>query len=179
MYVIKGNTQYGFVLMSAVFVSVIFNLFIRREYDFSYILIDINDMVSILSKEKTDIFCSVIINRIKQVFFILLMFKAIGSSRAYSIFMIAGGGLVGLIVSAQLHYLGITGLMIMAGFVLPHYIIYYLGIVYCYRLKLFDNAKESDIKNILSVCVIFTLGIILECFFSTFFLKFFYQYMVN
>lgn len=179
MYVIKGNSQYGFILISAVFVSLIFNLFLRKNYDFSYIILDLNDMANIANQKSAIIVSSILINRIKHILIILLLFKALGAVKVYNILTIFGGGLLGLTISAQLHYLGINGIVILICFLLPHYIVYYIAISYGQKFKLFDVGKESDFKNIMLVCVIFMVGVFIECLFSTFFLKNFYQYMVR
>ena len=64
-------------------------------------------------------------------------------------------------------------------YIMPHYILYYTAICYAMKKRLLHSGSDENIKNLISFCIIFAFGVILECSFMTFFLKIFHQYMVT
>lgn len=179
MYECKINSSYVFALLSALFVSLIFNLFTRNELSFDYLVIDVNDISNLMLQNKKDIIQYILIHRIKQFLLVLILIKAFGAQNIFNIFTVICGGVLGLMISVQTYYLGFKGLIILMSYIMPHYILYYTAICYAMKKRLLHSGSDENIKNLISFCIIFAFGVILECSFMTFFLKIFHQYMVT
>lgn len=176
---IKLNNTYFMALVSIGFVSLILNLFIRNEMDFSYLLIDINSISNIISINKKSIIEYIMYSRLKQMFIIIILFKAFGTAKIYNALVIIFSSFLGFMLSIQVYYIGIDGIWILLVNVLPHYIFYYFSVWYGFKVRIFSNGIREEYKKILIFCIIFVIGMVFECFFMTFFLKIFHQYMVN
>lgn len=179
MYIVKNYNHYGLLFMSVLFVSLIVNLLIRKETDFSYLTLDINDMSYITLQDKSKSILYIIIKRIKHLILLLLLIKAFKIENIYKLFIGFCGVIIGIMITVQVYYLGLFGIVAFILYVMPHFLIYYLGINYAYKEKLFSRGYEGEIKKIGVFMLIIALGIVLECTFMTFFLKNFYQYMVS
>lgn len=178
MYEYKANKSFMLILLSVVFVSVIFNLFVKKEYDFSYLVIGSEDMYSIILREKKDVLTYILLKRMKQLFVVLILIKAFGIQRIYNSLIVVLSGISGLLISVQMYYLGFKGVTLLLIYILPHYLIYCVALYYCNKLKLFSVNNEDNIKNLIGVMVIFVAGMVIEGVFMTNFLNFFYQHMV-
>ena len=165
-------------ISSVIFVSIMFNLFIRNEYDFSFLLIEPRDITNLALLDKHKTVQYIIVNRLKQLIAVMVLIKAFGTNRMCNIFVVVLGGLLGLFISCQVYYIGLLGLVILLIYLMPHGIIYLWGICYSYKSKLFYIKEESG-KKLLIFVMIFLIGVVVECIFMTFFLKNFYQYMVT
>ncbi len=178
MYDYKVNKSYVLVCLSVVFVSLIFNLSIKKNVDFSYLSIGMEDMYSIILRSNKDVLTYIFIKRIKQLLILLILIKAFGSITIYNTVLVSLSGVLGLLLSVQVYYLGFQGVVVLLLYVLPHYILYFLSIYYCHKIKLFDSKTEDSIKNLVGIVLIYVSGMIVEGVFMTNFLKFFYQHMV-
>jgi len=178
MYDYKLNKSFVLVFLSVIFVSLIINICIRKDFDFSYLVISQEDMYSIIIREKREVFAYVLMKRLKQLFVVLILMKAFGVLRLYNIIVTILSGAAGLLLSVQIYYLGIEGVIILIFYILPHYIFYCVAIYYCQRVKLFSCNNGEDIKNLIGIVLIFVAGMVVEGIFMTNFLKFFYQHMV-
>ncbi len=118
-------------------------------------------------------------NKLKQLFLLFLLMKAFGGKQIYNMVMILLGGVFGFVISAQIYYLGLTGVLIILAYIFPHYIFYILAMVYENSTGLFEMVTKDNIKKIFIFTMIFAVGVFFECLFMTFFLKNFYQYMVS
>lgn len=174
----KVFNSFVVAIMSVVFASLMFNLFIRNEYDFRFLIIETRDIYSIALLEKQQVIQYIVINRIKQLLVVLVLFKAFGVEKICNVFVVLFGGLIGLFVSCQVYYVGLLGLVIILLYMLPHGLIYAWGMYYSYKAKMF-YVKEDVSKKLVIFMMIFVLGVIVECVFMTFFLKNFYQHMVT
>ncbi len=179
MYEIKLNSTYFGALLSAVVVCIMFNLFIRNEIDYSYVILDIYDVKNMVLQENSTIVTTVIINRIKQIVLLLILMKAFGGKQIYNVIMILLGGVLGFVISAQIYYLGLAGVLIILAYIFPHYILYILAMIYVNSVNLFETTNKENVKKNVAFVMIFLLGVVFECFSMTFFLKNFYQYMVS
>lgn len=179
MYEIKLNSTYFLSLLSAVVVCIMFNLFVKNEIDYSYMILDLYDVRNMVLQEKSVIMTTVVINRVKQMLLLIILIKAFGGKQMYNVIMILLGGVLGFVISAQIFYLGLEGVLIVLAYIFPHYIFYILAMVYENSVGLFDAVNKENIKKNVTFIMIFLVGVILECFFMTFFLKNFYQYMVS
>ncbi len=179
MYEIKLNSTYFLSLLSAVVVCIMFNLFVKNEIDYSYMILDLYDVRNMVLQEKSVIMTTVVINRVKQMLLLIILIKAFGGKQMYNVIMILLGGVLGFVISAQIFYLGLEGVLIVLAYIFPHYIFYILAMVYENSVGLFDTVNKENIKKNVTFIMIFLVGVILECFFMTFFLKNFYQYMVS
>lgn len=175
----KLNNTYILALTSVIFVSLMFNLFIRNEIDFGYLVLDINDMANLILQERKQVIEYILLKRLKQLILWVILIKAFGSEKIFYGLIVIFGGILGLLISAQVYYLGVLGLVILLLYIFPHYVIYFGGIYYGYKLRLFDVGTSDNMKKLLTTCLIFVFGVILECSFMTIFLKNFYQYMVS
>ena len=176
---LKLNTTYIMTLASVIFVSLIFNLFIRNEMDFSYLMLDLSDIGNLSLQNKNEIFQYIFSKRLKQFLLLVILIKAFGSDKIFDIMTIVFGGILGLMISVQVYYLGLLGLIILILYLLPHYILYFLGIYYGYREKIFNVGSDNNLKKFIIFSLFYVIGVILECNFMNFFLKNFYQYMVS
>lgn len=179
MYEIKLNSVYMWSLSSAIVVSIMFNLFIRNEIDYSYVILDIYDVKNMVLQDKNIIIPTIVMNRLKQLFLLFILMKAFGGKQVYNMAMILLGGVLGFVISAQIYYLGLSGVLIVLAYILPHYIFYILAMTYVNYTGLFEKATKENMKKILIFVMIFVVGMAFECIFMTFFLKNFYQYMVS
>ncbi len=179
MYEIKLNSIYIWSLISAVVVCIMFNLFIKNEIDYSYMILDIYDVKNMVIQEKGVVVSTIIMNRIKQLFILLLLMKAFGGKQIYNMVMIILGGVFGFVMSVQIYYLGLPGVLIILAYIFPHYLFYILAMVYENTTGLFEMVSKDNIKKIFIFIMIFSIGMFFECLFMTFFLKNFYQYMVS
>ena len=75
MYDYKLNKSFVLVFLSVIFVSLIFNICIRKDFDFSYLIISQEDMYSIIIRDKREVFTYVLMKRIKQLFIVLILMK--------------------------------------------------------------------------------------------------------
>lgn len=176
---LKINNRFIIVFVSVLFVSLIFNLCIRNEIDFSYLNIDISDVSGLTLQGSKISIKYVVYKRIKQFVLVFVLIKGFGVDKIFNLLTVVGGGLIGLMVSVQVYYQGLTGLIILFGCTLPHYVLYYFGMYYSYKNKMFKSGYQDNLKKIIMVCLIFVTGLMLELFFMTIFLKNFYQYMVS
>jgi len=176
---LKINNNYAIVIISVFFSSLIINLFIKNEIDFNILIIDLLDVENFLEYSKSELFQIVIFKRLKQLLFLLILFKAFGAEKVYSLLLVIGGGVFGILSSSQIYYQGILGLMILFALTFPQYVIYYISANYCYKVKLFCLGVGDDFFKILNFILIYVTGIICECIFLTIFLKKIYQYMVS
>lgn len=179
MYDRKISNSFILVLLSVFFVSLIFNLFIRNEADFNYLVLDINDISNIVIQNKIEVIQYILIHRIKQLILLIILIKAFGIEKIYNIMLVVCGGVIGLMVSIQVYYLGIEGLIILLIYIFPHYILYVMSLCFGIKVKLFHIGMEDNLKKFVTFCSIFLFGIAVECSFLTIFLKNFYQYMVT
>ncbi|MBE5953018.1 MAG: hypothetical protein E7257_02520 [Lachnospiraceae bacterium] len=179
MYEIKLNSTYFLSLLSAVIVCIMFNLFIKNEIDYSYMILDIYDVNNMVSQGKNIIITTIVINRLKQMVLLIILMKAFGGKNIYNIVMMLLGGVLGFVLSAQIYYLGLSGVLIILAYIFPHYVFYILAMVYENNSGLFELGNKDNIKKISTFVMIFTVGVIFECLFMTFFLKNFHQYMVS
>ncbi len=178
MYIDKNYRLYSLFVMTLIFASLIINLFIKNGMDFNYMLLDIGDISYIEKQEVASSVMYVILKRLKHIVIILLLIKAFKIERVYKGFLVLGGVIFGVMTSIQIYYLGLTGMITFLLYILPHYLVYFYGLNYVYKLKKISGYTEEKIKNMILVSIIFLIGIISECIFSRFFLIKFYQYMV-
>ena len=179
MYEIKLNSVYMWSLISTVVVCIMFNLFIRNEIDYSYMILDIYDVKNMIIQDKGVVITTIIMNRLKQLVLLFILMKAFGGKQIYNMIMILLGGVFGFVISAQIYYLGLPGILIILAYIFPHYIFYILAMVYENATGLFEIVAKENIKKFFIFTMVFAVGVIFECVFMTFFLKNFYQYMVS
>ncbi len=175
----KISKNYCMAFMSVIFVSLIFNLFIRNEADFSYLIIDVNDVGNTILQNNKNVVGYILLKRIKQLALLLIILKAFGYQIVFDFMVIVGGCAIGLMVSSQVYYLGLAGLIILLVYVFPHYIVYFYGLYFGYKNKIFSVGKTDNFKIFVIFSLVFIVGMILESIFMTIFLKNFYQYMVT
>lgn len=178
MYESKVNKSYIMAFLSVVFVSIIFNLCIRKNINFEYLSIGIDDMYAIIHRSNRDVISYVIFKRLKQLLIILILIKAFGCGTIYNTLLVSLSGILGLLLSVQVYYLGIQGVIVLLLYLLPHYIFYCVSFYYCKRTKLFESKTDENIKNLICIIIIYVAGMVVEGVFMTNFLKFFYQHMV-
>ena len=176
---VKINNSYLISLISAVLVCFMCNMFIKQDINLEYLALELSDIKNMVIQNKQMIIGTVVFNRIKQFIIILIIMKAFGSNNTYNFFMVMLGGIIGLFLTVQIYYVGIQGLLIFFVYTMPHFIVYVFALYYSYKVNLFERGVEGKIKNLMITSIILFVGIIIECFFMTFFLKIFYQYMVS
>lgn len=173
----EGNEIKLFVV-SALLSAFAFNLFLMT--DISYELNDIMSKICCLKSGITnrDIIPYVLFKRLKQIFVIYIMLRAFKAETVIDVLIIGFGVFLGMSITAQTYLNGFWGLVVLIVSFVPHYPIYF------YLIKNLYNLNRCVIKDkafwgyfFMSISIL-GIGIVCECFFSTFFLKQIYQYMV-
>ncbi len=179
MYELKLNSTYCISLVSAVLVCFMCNLFIKNDINFEYLALELTDIRNLVLQDKQIVLGTVGLNRIKQLIVLLIIMKAFGSKNTYNFLMILLGSILGFVLSIQVYYVGMGGIIIFMVYIFPHYLIYLLAMYYSSITNMFERGNDSNIKKVMSFALIYVVGIVVECVFMTFFLKIFYQYMVS
>ncbi len=171
-------------LFSIAAASFIANYLIVSGCSLRYLGIDMSAVNSTLSDENLSVFMVTVFQRIKQLVIIILLFKFIKTDLVLAVLIGLSGVIIGLLVSVETYYQGITGVIYTILCFFPHFVFY------CINIKLLseyygDSHKRSffsgngaKLKFVIINLLVFLLGVGSELIINRFFLKNFYQYIV-
>ncbi len=159
--------------------SFIVNMFLRYGFCFSYLSMSVYDIGFNIEKDSLQALVYLVIHRLEQLFVVVLCMKLLNADYVYNAIICLLSAMFGVMVTVQTYYEGITGVFLLILYVVPHYIAY---IIFLWLLRDSNdrrNLEQKNAKRIIALTILFVIGIVSECFFSRFFLKQFYQYMVT
>lgn len=177
-----SNIQFGgrpaLLLMTVVFASVIINLFIRTGLDFSYLGLLPEQLGELSELSITSSLVYVFLKRLKHCLIIFVLMRVLKPDFVYSAVIILLSGMLGVLLTIQTYYGGISGVFLLLLYILPHYIVYIILIHYMYDQYTFASNEAGKFKFFVTVLLLLAIGVLCEGFFSRFFLTKYYQYIV-
>lgn len=169
------------IIISTVIINVIINIGINVEY------LRISS-ISIFSKSEPKYNNAIILvglKRLKQLAIIIVLAQIVNIDNLLLGIIIAIGSVFGFVLSVQAYYVGIAGVLIGLIYLLPQFIIYFIGIYFYYLSKngnqLTKRIKFANLSSSMIIMVVFSIvliGIFVETYFSKFFFNVIHQYIV-
>lgn len=165
-------------IISVILSSLAINLFILKGH--TYLCTDLftSDLVYGNGEGTNDILTYIAFKRLKQIFIIFILFRTFRPKLILEIIAVCFGIFWGMIITNQIYICGFTGIIILLLCFLPHYPVYILLIKNIYNFNICSPPSRHLYRYILLFICIFSIGVVCESFFSRFFLKQFYQYVV-
>lgn len=178
----SGNLQNGgrpaILLMTVVFASVIINLFIRAGLDFSYLSLSVEQLGELSELSIMTSLVYVFLKRLKHCFIVFVLMRVLKPEFVYNAVVILLSGMLGVLMTTQTYYGGISGVFLLMLYILPHYIVYMMLVHYMYEQHTFASNDAVKLKFFVTVLLLLAIGVLCEGFFSKFFLMKYYQYIV-
>ena len=165
-------------VISVLLASLAINLFIRCGFDFEYLQLTSSGYSCISSVSYATSVLYILVKRLKQFVLIIIFMKIFNTELVYNCLTISLSFIFGIFVTIQTYYSGLSGVIELLLYLLPHYIFYL--ILFCLVYKHYKNWTKDNFQpsKIMFFLVLFCAGVICEGFFSRFFLDTFYQYIV-
>lgn len=154
------------------------NILLRCDQDLQSFVLSFTDSTQITESSVQQTVFRVLMQRIKQIVMIYLLYKVFSARTVYSFIMSAMLILLGFLISCQIFYFGIPGVCLFLLCLFPHYLIYG-WILYYMATKIqkgYEGGKHKQMV-IFVLGVAFLAGILSESVLSKIFLKNFLQYM--
>lgn len=167
-----------FFTLSVVFFSFIINLFIRKNIDFGYLNLSVYDM-DICQEINLSSVIYVLMKRLEQFIVVFALMRTFGADMVYKCILICFGMVFGTLVTVQIYYDGIAGIILLLLYLIPHYIIYIYLLKIMRSFFMPERINQKKIVFLLCTGLILLLGVVAESILSRFFLYKFYQYMVS
>lgn len=154
------------------------NIILRCDRDLQAFTLPFVESGRILSSSVRQTVVYVLIQRVKQVIVVYLLYKIFPAKHVFSIGVSALLLLFGFAISCQMFYLGIAGVWFLLLCLFPHYLIY-IGLLYYLSVQMAKVPETRRKKEIVLLIVIAVLlaGILCESIFSKIFLQNFNQYI--
>lgn len=161
------------------FASVIANVLIKCGLDLGYMRLsfDISYDINNVTSYSTSILY-ILFTRLKQLIFIILLIKMINADVIYNLIIMFFGFIFGIFATIQTFYNGLTGIIELMLFLLPHYIFYMVLIHFIYKHYKNWSKDSMQFVKIIFLVVLFCAGVVSEGLFSRIFLENFYQHIV-
>ena len=154
------------------------NIILRCDRDLQAFTLPFVESGRLLSSSVRQTVVYVLIQRVKQVIVVYLLYKIFPAKHVFSIGVSALLLLFGFAISCQMFYLGISGVWFLLLCLFPHYLIY-LGMLYYLAVEVRKTGEDKMRKRmaVLVLIMTFFVGIISESILSKIFLKNFLQYI--
>ncbi|MGN0435167.1 MAG: hypothetical protein ACI4D8_00895 [Wujia sp.] len=152
------------------------NMLIGRGFDLSALSIDCS-LVTLKGELLSD-FVFIVIKRIKQLFVIALLLKCFNPELIIKLLFTITGVVFGLFITVQIYYYGPQGIIIFLLCLLPHYLVYIFLIKNLYDFNMYYKNEKLFVRFLTVIIILLGIGLVLEGFFSKFFLTKYYQYIV-
>ncbi len=156
---------------------VLANIMIRCKQDVSMFYLPFSDYAEIDAMSAKKTFFYVLIQRAKQLILIYLLYKAIPGQVIFRTIMTGLLFLFGFVLSCQMYYLGMRGIIWLLLCLLPHYLIYMWLLYHLYRYKEPSHERKKIVLYIGLSAAYFIAGVLTESVVSRIFLKNFLQYI--
>ncbi|MGN0367469.1 MAG: hypothetical protein ACI4EK_01710 [Wujia sp.] len=161
----------------AVIGSIVSNILLQMGKNLQGMTIPFITEEQFLHIEMQKAFIRVLFRRVKQFGVLYLLYRVCSPKILVRVISNAAVFLFGIILSCQMYYFGLKGILWLVLCLLPHYFIY---IFLFYHLSLYDVWKQQN-KSIamfwmISITYLVT-GVLSECMISRFFIKIFLQYI--
>lgn len=154
------------------------NIILRCDRDMQAFTVPFVESGKLLSTSIRQTVVYVLIQRVKQVVVVYLLYKIFPPKHVFSIGVSILLFLFGFVVSCQMFYLGLAGVWFLLLCLFPHYLIY-IGLLYYLSVEVRKVAEDRRKKGmvLLIVMAVLLAGILCESIFSKIFLKNFLQYI--
>lgn len=172
------SSKPAILIISVVFASFIINLFIRNGLDFNYLSLSVDEVKLMSEASYMSMMLYILLKRLKHVLLVLILMKILKPDFVYNSIIIILSGMLGILLTVQTYYDGITGVFLLILYIFPHYIVYVILINYIYEHYVGGLGEIGKLKFLMVTVMLLMIGVLCEGFFSRFFLDKFYQYMV-
>lgn len=172
----KGIDNCFLLFATVILAAFTVNMLISRGFDLSSLTLDCN--TDTFKGELLPDFVYISIKRIKQLFIIGLLLKCFNPDIIVRLLWTITGVVFGLLITVQVFYYGSQGMLFLLLCLLPHYPVYIFLIKNLYDFNIYCKNDKLLMRFFTLVLLLLGIGLILECFFSKFFLIKYYQYIV-
>lgn len=177
-----GRIQYGgrhaIFLMSVVFASVVINLFIKSGMDFSYLSLSFEQLEVMTGTTMISSIVYIFLKRIKHCLILFVLMRVLKPDFVYNAVVILLSGMLGVLLTVQTYYGGISGVFLLILYLIPHYFVYMMLVQYMYEHYTYTSNDTGKLKFLVTIMLLLGIGVLCEGFFSRFFLIKYYQYIV-
>ena len=157
--------------------SVLANIMIWRGQDISMFYLPYSDYDSVNAISGKGIMIYVLLERTKQFLIIFLIYKVAPKTLVFRMITTSLLFVFGFVISCQMYFLGLTGVVWLILCLFPHYIIYILLIYNLFRYKEIGTDQRQRVLYIGVLVLYFVLGVVSESIFSRILIKNFLQYI--
>ena len=159
-----------YICLGAFLISVIvMNILIKVGYNFDYMSISIIDLNNIVNKNDIYLLLQILIKRIKQYAFFFLIVKVTKKDVALNTVLLILSMVIGLFCTVNCYYLGVQGLFLFIILTFPHFVFYYILLKLTNQFIRLGSIK--NVKNVITLVLIFVTGMLCESFFLKIFLQ--------
>lgn len=150
---------------------IVLNVMIKLDYSFEYMTISLSELKGILDRNSIGALLQISLKRLKQYIFLFLLIKVTKKDTAINCVFIILSIILGIFMTVNCYYFGLSGIVEIIVLLCPHFIAYYILLKLTNRYIRLGNVKE--LKNIVTLSLLFVTGMLCEVFFSKIFLGFF------
>lgn len=173
---LKNNKRIVLLIFSVFFSSFIINLFIRNGFSFEYLFLSMDSIYAIMEEGYLISMFFILLKRLKHFLIIYILMKVIKPEYVYNGLITILSIMLGIMLTVQTYYEGISGVFLFLLYIVPHYIVYLILLRSMYEGS--GTLSASKLKFTVTLLLLLAMGVLCEGFFSRFFLQEFYQYMV-
>jgi hypothetical protein len=155
------------------------NIFLKKDFSFSYLVLSLDDLGKNLEKNIHSVMLFLVIKRAEQLAVIALLMHLIKPETVFNMVICLLGAMLGVMVSVQTYYEGISGVFLLVLYCIPHYPIYVLFLWMLKNYNIRRALNQRQLRLLAVAFLVFLIGVIFEGVVSRFFLNEFYQYMVS
>lgn len=156
---------------------VLANAMIRCGQDVSMFYLPFSDYAGIQTLPARQTFFYVMIQRAKQLLIVYLLYKVLPGQFVFRTIMTCLLFFFGFVVSCQMYYLGLQGVIWLMLCLFPHYLVYMWLLYHMYRYRDIGREPRKFALYIGIMFACFLIGVLAESIVSRIFLKNFLQYI--
>lgn len=156
---------------------VLANVMIRCRQDVSMFYLPFSDYAGVEALPARQTFFYVLLQRAKQLLIVYLLYKVFPGQFVFRTIMTCLLFFFGFVVSCQMYYLGMQGIIWLMLCLFPHYLIYMWLLYHLYRYQDIGGTNRQSLLYFGLTAAYFLIGVMAESIVSRIFLKNFLQYI--
>ena len=172
---IKNTIVYFLIIILAG--CVLANVMIRCGQDVSMFYLPFSDYAGVEALPARQTFFYVLLQRAKQLLIVYLFYKVFPGPVVFRTIMTCLLFFFGFVVSCQMYYLGMQGIIWLMLCLFPHYLIYMWLLYHLYRYQDTVGTNRQSLLYFGLTAAYFLIGVMAESIVSRIFLKNFLQYI--